>query len=370
MFYEATIGILVVDRMGTIVMTNPFLDRMFGYKQDELVGRQVEVLLPDYLKDIHKKHREKYYQNPKPRAMGVGLSLLGLHSDGDHFPLEISLSHITVDGKLYVISYVNDVTEQVAARKKLDSYAHDLEREVQSQTEQLKKSLEKERELGQLKSRFVSMASHEFRTPLSSILSSASIIEMYLDREIYDKQYKHIQRIRSSVNNLTTILNDFLSLEKMESGKLTANLEEFDLHAFILDLIEEVSPMLKESQHLHYEHDGQVMVRSDPHLLKNIMLNLSSNAIKYSSKGKISIRSIHEGHHVKISVCDEGIGIPEQDQKYMFTLFFRATNASSIKGTGLGLHIVKRYLDLLGGAVRFTSEEGKGTCFYISLPQS
>ncbi|MEL6844412.1 MAG: PAS domain S-box protein, partial [Bacteroidota bacterium] len=209
---------------------------------------------------------------------------------------------------------------------------------------QLETALASERELGQLKSRFVSMASHEFPTPLSSIMSSVSLIEMYTEKGIHDKNLKHIRRIQSSVNNLTTILNDFLSLEKLESGKVQVKPEQVDIGDFIEELQEGLGAMLREGQRVEHHHEGDTMVQVDPHLLKNILINLCSNAIKYSPNGeKVCIRSTNAEQQLSIEVIDRGIGIPEADQKHMFSRFFRAANAANIKGTGLGLTIVKRY---------------------------
>jgi len=250
-----------------------------------------------------------------------------------------------------VFCVVQDVTEQKKAEM------------------QLQRSLAKERELGQLKSRFVSMASHEFRTPLTSILSSVSLIDMLNDKGKLAGQKKYIRRIESSVENMTTILNDFLSLEKLESGKVVLQTNEVTLNEFIAELKDDVAPMLKEDQHLLHEHEGATMARLDPHLMKNILLNLLSNAIKYSPNGsEVKVKSNLTNNHLCIEVIDQGIGIPKDEQKHMFTRFFRANNASNIKGTGLGLTIVKRYLDLMNGTIDFTSVENQGTTFTINIP--
>lgn len=235
---------------------------------------------------------------------------------------------------------------------------------------QLEQALQKEKDLSLLKSRFVSMASHEFRTPLTSILASAGLIEMYRQRGNLEKQVKHIHRIKSAVNNLTAILNDFLSLEKLESGKINFKPEKLLLPSFISEVKEELSLVAKEDQHIEYEHKGEELVVIDQHLVKNILINLLSNAIKYSPQGEV-VKLITQRHddQLTIQVEDHGIGIPEEDQKQMFSRFFRASNAASIKGTGLGLTIVKRYLDLMGGKISFVSKVNEGTTFSVEIPQ-
>ena len=232
-------------------------------------------------------------------------------------------------------------------------------------------ALEKERKLNELKSRFVSMASHEFRTPLSTILSSLSLLGRYDKPEHSDKRDKHFGRIKSSVHNLTGILNDFLSLDKLESGQILPNYESLDIKAFVNDIIENLQESIsKNGQELKFEFSGDEMVDCDVNMLRNIMMNLLSNAMKYSGENKpieVVIR-VEEGK-VKISVRDFGIGIPDADKEHMFERFFRAKNVINIQGTGLGLNIVKKYLDILRGDIWFESEYGEGTTFFVVLPQ-
>lgn len=234
---------------------------------------------------------------------------------------------------------------------------------------ELEKALEKEKQLNELKSRFLSMASHEFKTPLTSILSSASLIEKYTEASAQSMRQKHVDRIKSSVVNLTNILNDFLSIEKIESGLIKHDIAELSLDEFINSLIDELAPLLHKNQVIKYEHNGNLKIYVDQHLLKNVLINLLSNAIKYSLDGKdIIIKSRCEENKLKIDVIDEGIGIPDEDKIHMFERFFRAGNASNIQGTGNGLTIVKRYLDLLGGSINFESEIDKGTRFFVEIP--
>jgi signal transduction histidine kinase len=234
----------------------------------------------------------------------------------------------------------------------------------------IRESLDKERQLSELKSRFVSMASHEFRTPLSTILTSVSLVARYEDESQRAKREKHIDRIRTSVKNLTGILNDFLSLDRLETGKVETEPEDFNLEEFIKDVVEEMQEIARAGQHLAIGYDGNPQVRMDPKMLRNILINLISNAIKYSpEQSRIEIRADNTGDAINFSVKDPGMGIPEEDQPLMFGRFFRARNAINIGGTGLGLNIVRRYLDILGGTIYFQSTEGKGTTFYMDIPQ-
>lgn len=247
-----------------------------------------------------------------------------------------------------------------------------LEAKVEERTRELAQSLEKEKELSEMKSRFVSMASHEFRTPLSTILSSTSLIDKHNQKDqANDKITKHVHRIQNSVNNLTEILNDFLSLEKLEEGAIQPNLANIDIPTFAERMKDDMQSIAKEGQAIHYHHEGeQSHFYSDKQLLRNIINNLLSNAIKYSpASSMIHFQTrLDQGNGLQMTITDAGIGIPKEELDNMFTRFFRAKNALHYQGTGLGMNIVKKYVDLLNGVIDIDSEEGEGTTVYIQLP--
>lgn len=236
--------------------------------------------------------------------------------------------------------------------------------------EQQEAALEKERNLNEMKSRFVSMASHEFRTPLSTILSSTSLIEKYIERDMLDKTLKHTERIKSSVNGLTEILNDFLSVDKLETQITPVKIQEFDYEQFSTDIVEEMSAISKKGQEIVRKLTAnRNFIRSDQGIIKNILYNLISNAIKYSpEKSVIHYDSFINETALIITISDQGIGIPKEDHDQLFKRFFRAKNATNIKGTGLGLNIVLKYLEMLKGNMNFESEENQGAVFTISIP--
>jgi len=293
------------------------------------------------------------------------------------YPVEIHLQYSQIGLQPVFVAFVTDITKRKENEKKLKEYSEGLEEKIEERTKELKASeaklimaLDKEKELGELKSRFVSMASHEFRTPLSSILSSANLIGRYEKEDQQDKRVKHINRIETAVKNLSIILNDFLSLEKLESGKVRHNPSQTDIGNYIQEVIEEVKPTLGKDQTIVYKHIGNDSVLVDVYLLKNVLLNLLSNGIKYSPEGKnVDLTTKLENKTFTIEIKDYGIGIPESDQKHLFTRFFRASNVTAIQGTGLGLTIIKRYLDLMGGEISFESKEGQGTTFIVAIPQ-
>ncbi len=384
LFLFATEGILVVNEKAEIIRINPSAEKLFGYEKGELVGKPIETLVPQRVAHKHVAHRDKYHQNPHPRSMGLGVELYGLKKSGAELPVEISLSpYSTQEGK-FTIAFIVDITHRKQAEEKLRSYSSELEKQVKNRTlileeaigelektkNDLHAALSKEKELNELKSRFVSMASHEFRTPLATIQSSLSLVKKYGDLKESEKQDKHIGKIKSSINDLTDILNDFLSVSKLEEGKVQNMPEEFNLNEFITDIIAQVQPIAKEGQKILYDHSGKGSVHLDKRLLKNILFNLTSNAIKFSPEGKpIAINSEVKKNTVVISVKDNGIGISKADQEHLFERFFRGHNASHIQGTGLGLNIVAKYVELMNGSIDLSSEENNGTSFTVQLPQ-
>ena len=236
--------------------------------------------------------------------------------------------------------------------------------------EELAKALKAEQELNELKSRFISMASHEFRTPLSAILSSAILIGKQNEPGKEERREKHVARIRSHVKHLVVILNDFLSLSKLEEGMVQAKPQNFELIQFCRKLVDEMESIKKEGQTIQLKHIAVEMeVFLDQKLLSHILTNLMSNALKYSDEGQeIVLQLKQDGQMVVFNITDKGIGIPEQEQKYLFDRFFRATNATNIQGTGLGLNIVKQYAELMQGSVSFISKNDMGSTFTAELP--
>ncbi len=236
--------------------------------------------------------------------------------------------------------------------------------------EKTEKALEQQKQLNEFKSRFVAMASHEFRTPLSTILSSISLISKYQKEDEQDRRDKHIGRVKASIHHLTSILNDFLSIEKLDEGKVSIQNKFFNLKHFFSELKDEMDSYLKNGQKLEIAYSLiDENISSDPFVLKNTMINLVSNAVKYSDENSsIRIKVNTSNQKLTVSVSDQGIGIPQEEQKHLFDRFFRAKNATNIQGTGLGLNIVKRYIDILQGEISFKSELGKGTTFTFTIP--
>jgi PAS domain S-box-containing protein len=384
LFMHATEGILVVNQDGEIVRANPSVEKLFGYEVQDLMNKKVEFLIPKRIAETHHKHRDRYNENPHARSMGIGMELYGLRSDGLEIPVEISLSPYTFKQKKFVIAFIVDITLRRQAEEKLKNYSSELEKQVRNRTlileeaidelektkANLRNALEKEKDLNELKSRFVAMASHEFRTPLTAMLSSLSLVTKYGEQQDVENQSRHVKRIKKSINSLTDILNDFLSVSKLEEGKLECRPEKINLKLCIEEINTEMRLMLTDNQVLEYEHHGNEFAVADKKLVKNVLFNLISNAIKFSPEGgTIKVESQMLNSNVKISVKDSGIGISPEDQKHLFERFFRGQNATHIQGTGLGLNIVTKYTELMNGTIEFESQVNQGSTFTIRLPQ-
>ena len=383
LFRFATEGIVVTNIEGVLIKVNPSAEKMFGYNIGELVGQKVEVLIPSKHRHGHVAKRESFNHQPQSRSMGANFDLRGVKKDGTEFPVEISLSPYNFENENFVIGFIVDISLRKQAEEKLKNYSLELETQVEKRTmimkeaiqelektrDELNKALGKEKELNEMKTRFVSMASHEFRTPLATILSSLSLVAKYAEQGEKEKQSKHMSRIKTSITHLTDILNDMLSVSKLEEGAITISRENFNIKEFIIDLIKEMRLVCKTGQTINYNHTGsETEIYLDKKILRHILFNLASNAIKFSPENKeIEISSQVDKNRIVLSVKDSGIGISKEDQKHLFQRFFRGQNASNIQGTGLGLNIVSKYVETLDGTVECESELEQGTIFKINF---
>ena len=521
-------GILVVNADGSIIKANPASERLFGYSAGKLIQQKFENRIPNKFKKKHQNNKEVHFSALKANGFEEDINLFGLKEDGSKFPLEISLTATTMEGKQVVIVYITDITTREKIEKKLkytqsqlQTYSLELEGKVASRTSELtatveklvasnlsledqieetqdaKKSviaskslssaiaknfpngfiivfnanfemlliegetvsllglgkkvfeeaiidditmfssaqkvklkqdilktiagehlgfeiayknkyfsvntiplvdknafissalfvysniteqkkveqdsqnaLKKEQELNELKSRFVAMASHEFRTPLSAIQTSAILIGRQNEPGKEQKREKYVAQIKRNVKQLVVILNDFLSLSKLEEGKVTANKVTFDFVVLAKTLIEEVSMTKKIGKNIIISApDAPVLLHLDPKLVRRILMNLLSNAIKYSPENTDIYIKIEEcKQFISLEVQNQGIGIPEEEQDKLFERFFRAKNVQDIEGTGLGLHIIKQFVNLMNGTIDFKSKTNKGATFLVKLP--
>jgi PAS domain S-box-containing protein len=400
--------IVVISRDEKIALLNKKGHEMLGYKEGELLDENwfESVLVKEDREEVRDHFYNIIHRKPEAGLPEYFESMIVTKSGQRRLIAWRNAVIHDDDGQVVAtISSGVDITDQRAAENSLKEFNAELEERVEERTEELAEAInqllninkqleyeiqerkniedalrknenelrlayQKEKELSELKSRFVSMASHEFRTPLSTILSSADLIEAYKREEQQAKRERHTNRIKSSVSNLTGILNDFLSLSKLEEGKIEEHPVTFDLEEFCEDVLDQMQGLLKRDQIIR--HDMLVdppTIILDKKLLKNVMFNLLSNAIKYSDAGtNIDCRVEKRGNTLIVVVADEGIGIPAEEQQHLFTRFFRARNVENVQGTGLGLNIVKRYVELMRGSISFESKIGEGTTFTVFIP--
>ncbi len=356
--------IISTNTDGIIQSFNPGAEKCSGYTAEEVIGKLTPIAFrcPEELKRRAKQFSEELGETIKPgfetytakakRNIQQKDEWIFVRKDGSRFPVSKIVTALRNKN--------NEITGYIGV-------AVDIT-ELKQKEDNLRQSLQKEKELNELKSRFVSMASHEFRTPLSTVLSSAYLIEKYTSENDQPKREKHLQRIVSSVNMLTDILNDFLNVGKIEEGKIYTKFSEFNIRQLVTTFIEEIKHTLKKGQVINYKHEGETMVWLDCSLMRHILMNLVSNASKFSMENSIiEIGTICQNDTLLLNVKDYGIGISKDDQKHLMERFFRGANTTDIQGTGLGLHIVAKYTEILKGQIAFKSELGKGTEITITL---
>ncbi len=267
------------------------------------------------------------------------------------------------ESKVYV-AIILDITER-------KNYTQKLEKKVKERTKQLTEALAKEKELNELKTRFLSLVSHEFKTPLSSILTSITLLGKYTQTEQQEKRDKHVTTIKNKVKYLDAILNDFLSVERLDSGKVNYNVVSFPLSKIVNEVVYDSNMLLKAGQKIQYpENIDNLIIQFDEKTLQLVLSNLVHNAIKYSPEDSIIDLQVEiEKNKLILKVIDQGIGIPTDEQKHIFNRYFRAGNALLTQGTGIGLNIAKQHLENLGASLEFNSKENNGSTFIVHIPR-
>lgn len=346
-------------------------------------NRALLTAIPDWMFRIRDNgtivnfHDPKIYPLPLPSADFIGKNL------SDVLPIDVAqllincIQQVLQTSEVQIIEYQLQIHDRlldyetriaVSSKEEVMAIVRDITERKQAEAE-IRNALEREKELNELKSRFVSIASHEFRTPLATILSSAQLIENYSQKWSDEKKVSHLHRIQNSVRHMTELLNDVLLINKAEVGKLEFNPIPISLSGFCQEIIEDIQ--LTSTDHkIVFEDKSQCeIINADQKLLRHILTNLLSNAIKYSpSKENVYFDLDDRDNNIIFKVRDEGIGIPEKEQGEIFTSFNRASNVGTISGTGLGLSIIKRSVDLHGGHIELDSTLGVGTTFTIKLP--
>lgn len=399
MLFEAVSeGVVVVDSSQVIIATNHSADVMFGYDAGELISKNLSILIPQNYHHSHSAHVSKFMEKNEKRRMGIGRDIFGQHKDGSKFPVEAGLNPFEFDGERYVMAIVIDISLRKEQEDKILELNADLEEKVKARTIELSQSihalkelntaleaenikrikaeqktkfaLKKEKELNELKTRFLSLVSHEFKTPLSGILTSTMLLAKYQLTEQQANRDKHLKTITNKVHYLNNILNDFLSIEKFETGNIQYKCSEFIISKVVNEVVYNANMLLKEGQEIIYPEDIEdLSLYQDEKTIELALSNLLNNAIKYSKENTdINIVIEQDSETTSFTIIDHGIGIPEKEQKNIFNRYFRAENALNVQGTGIGLNIVKSHIENLGGSITFQSEEQIGSTFTFTVP--
>jgi PAS domain S-box-containing protein len=339
---------VIVDQAGEIVLINRQTEKMFGFNRAELIGRNIEALLPKRIREPHVDLRTNYTKNPKPRPMGVEMELNGRRQNGDEFPVEISLSPVFADDSAFIASVIRDVS----ARKEME-------------VELIKARQEAER-ANSANSAFLAAASHDLRQPVQAL----NLLNGALRRTV--KESKALEMLESQNQSLvamTNLLNSLLDISRLDAGAMTAEFEQFPINQLIDQLESEFSRQAGQKGLSFAARRCDAVVHSDPNLLTEIMQNFVSNSIRYTKNGEIQLQCTQTDSHCRIEVRDTGIGIEPDKLEKIFEAFYQCKQpGSNNEGFGLGLAIVSRLADLLDHKINVESTLGEGSCFCISIP--
>ena len=359
---NVTSGVTIADARQPdlpLIYVNQGFQDVTGYSGREAVGRSCRFLQGN---DRDQAPLEELREALK-KARPCVVQLRNYRKDGTLFHNELHISPVhNEEGELtHFVGIQLDVTEQVKARESL-----------QRSEKRSREALAREKELNEIKTRFISMVSHEFRTPMTGIQASTALVRRFGDKLGSEKRTRHLENIEISLKRMNRLLDDVLFFSRAEADKLTVERTEICLHDFFNRLIESLSPIHPgRAIRFHSSLSEKEVFLLDEHLLDHIFQNLISNALKYSPPGSpVSCSVAKKDHELVISVIDSGIGIPASDQKKLFEAFHRADNVGARQGTGLGLNIARRAAELLGGSISFQSQQDKGSTFLVHLPQS
>jgi PAS domain S-box-containing protein len=365
--FESNSSAVLIHDDQQVLDCNPAALRIFGYKREELIGRHPGTLSPptqpggEDAMALAMWHLNQALENGTHQ-----FEWMSVKGDGTSIPVEIVLTPTVLNGRPVLQALVQDISRRKQAEEAIMRDISERQRVQQG----LERALAREREVSDLRANFVSLVSHEFRTPLGVIMSASDVLQRYFDRLSPEKRARHLDMILSSTKNLAALIDEVLLLGRVEEGRMQFAPTPLDLQRICLSLCDEIHSATKGVANIRFEAcnslEGAI---SDEALLRHIISNLLSNAVKYSDPGSfVDFTAAREGRQVVLQVRDHGIGIPEDEQARLFTSFTRGSNVGNRPGTGLGLVLVKRCVDLHGGELKIESRAGEGTAVSVKLP--
>lgn len=347
-------AVITINKQGVITKWNQQAEKTFGFSASEAIGKTLtKTIIPLKYREAHSKGMATYAKTGEGPVLNKRIEITAINKSGHEFPIELSITPIKINGDFFFSAFLRDIT--VEKESKLE----------------MERALQKAKELNELKSQFVTMTSHEFRTPLTTVQNNIELIGMRLENETLIERSKidrSCSRIINQVEHLTNMLNDILTLGRLEAGRMPFTQEKMWIMDVITQAIDSVN---MEANHAKFEEVGAPYpIYADPSLLQHVFANILSNALKYSAAtDKISVQIHYQSDEVSVSIIDQGIGIPENEHKNLFQSFYRATNAGNIQGTGLGLAIVKEFINMHKGTIKIKSMLNKGTTVTVKLPR-
>ncbi|MDR4465305.1 MAG: response regulator [Nitrospira sp.] len=366
---QAVDGIITIDERGLIESFNPAAQRLFGYAASEAIGQNVKILMPEPYQSEHDGYLARYHQTGQARIIGIGREVIGLRKDGSTFPLDLAVSKMERGSRRSFIGIVRDITERKNAEHQLEEAAFEME----CQNMELASLHEQVVAATKAKSEFLASMSHEIRTPMNAIIAMSDLLQ---ETTLSTEQQEYVGRFSRAASSLLELINDVLDLSKIEAGRLDLETVPFDMHELV-DTVGELMAARAYAKHLEFgvfvHPDVPSWVQGDPTRTRQILVNLAGNAIKFTEHGKVVVRVEPDESRadlLRCTVTDTGIGIPEGRIEKIFEGFTQVDSSTTRKygGTGLGLNISKRLVEMMGGQIAVSSREGTGSTFSCTVP--
>ncbi len=371
LWQTTTDAVLIIDTQHCIRYANPAAHQSFGHALGALVGQPLAVLQPQRMRHAHRNGVDHYLHSGRRRLDWRRSEVTGLHASGQEIPLEISFSELQLNGERHFVGFLRDITHRKQAEQALHEANDRLEQRVTQRTQALTAANERLRELDRLKSQFLATMSHELRTPLNSILGFTELMRMGLSGPVSAEQQLQLGHVHNSGRHLLALINDLLDLSRIESGRMEVAREPFDFGDVAAEVRAQLRPQAEaKGLALHTQLPTRLPMLGDRRKLFQVLLNLASNAVKFSDEGRVLVQAEAQAGRLQVTVQDNGPGISDSDQSRLFQAFSQLDGSAGRRheGTGLGLHLSRQLLLLMGGDIGVRSAPGGGALFHFSLP--